>query len=54
MTKEENLAYLENHIAKLKAEAVELIARDARDGEIRACKSELARHEQALMWLSHR
>ena len=54
MTKAENLTYLEKTIAKLKAEASSLIAKQARDGEIRACESELARHEQALMWLSHR
>jgi len=54
MTREENKTYLQTRIANLKAEVAGLVARDARDGEIRACKSELARHEQALVWLQNR
>ena len=54
MTRQENKTYLQTRIATLKAEVAGLVARDARDGEVRACKSELARHEQALVWLQNR
>ena len=54
MTREENRVYLQQAIARLKAEVAGLIAGDARDGEIRACQSELARNEQALAWLQNR
>ena len=54
MTREENKVYLENASARLKAEVVSLIARGAKDGEVRACQSELARREQALTWLHNR
>ncbi len=54
MTKAENLTYLEKTIAKLKAEADALLAQNARDGEIQACKSELAQNENALVWLQNR
>ena len=54
MTREENKVYLQQAIARLKAEVASLIARDARDGEIRACQSELAQNENALVWLQNR
>jgi len=54
MTREENRVYLQKAIARLKAEVASLIARDARDGEIRACQSELTQNENALVWLQNR
>ena len=54
MTREENKVYLQQAIARLKAEAAWLVAEDARHEEIRACQSELARNEQALVWLQNR
>jgi hypothetical protein len=54
MTREENRVYLQQAITRLKAEVARLITGNARDGEIRACKSELAQNENALVWLQNR
>ena len=53
MTKAENLTYVENTIANLKSEVVELQEKGARRLEIQACKMELQRHKQALACLRH-
>jgi acetylglutamate synthase len=54
MTRAENKIFLQKAIARLKAEVAGLITGNARDGEIRACKSELAQNENALVWLQNR
>ena len=60
MTREENKVYLQNGIARLKAELARHIQvgriteGNAKDPAIRACKSELARNEQSLAWLQNR
>tara|TARA_R110000824_G_scaffold57818_6_gene157053 strand:- start:1502 stop:1681 length:180 start_codon:yes stop_codon:yes gene_type:complete len=54
MTRKENKTYLQQAIARLKAEVASLITRGARGGEVQACESELAQNENALAWLQNR